>query len=119
MNLFLIRKLYRIRLYDFCIKHEHLYPALQGKVIDKSVFTEEYEVFLRLLRETRQEAQITQREMAKRLNHHQAFVSRSETGERRLDVIELRVLCKAMGVPFRKFIDRLEAELEKGEVENH
>jgi ribosome-binding protein aMBF1 (putative translation factor) len=112
----LIRKSYQGILYGFCIRLGRLYPALQGKAIDKSVFTEEYEVFLRLLRETRQEAQLTQRQMAERLEHHQAFVSRSETGERRLDVIELRVLCKAMGVPFRKFIDRLEAELEKGEV---
>ena len=113
----LIQKTYQDALYGFCIKPGRLYPAPQGKAIDKSVFTEEYEVFLRLLRETRQDAQLTQRQMAERLQHHQAFVSRSETGERRLDVIELRVLCKAMGVPLRKFIDRLEAELEKGELE--
>ena len=106
----MMQKTYQFKLYGFCIKRGRLYPALQGEAIDKSVFTEEYEVFLRLLRETRQEAHLTQRQMAERLRHHQAFVSRSETGERRLDVIELRVLCKAMGVPLRQFIDRLEAE---------
>jgi transcriptional regulator with XRE-family HTH domain len=45
-------------------------------------------------------------------------VSRSETGDRRLDVIELRALCRALNVPLREFIDRLEAELERQEKEN-
>lgn len=81
--------------------------------IEKSVFTEEYEVFLRHLREARQTANLTQQEVATRLHHHQAFVSRSETGERRLDIIELRALCRAIGVPFREFIDKLEEVLEQ------
>jgi len=81
--------------------------------IEKSVFTEEYEVLLRQLREVRRAANLTQQEVAERLHHHQAFVSRSETGERRLDVIELRALCRALGIPFRDFIDRMEAALEQ------
>lgn len=70
---------------------------------------------LRLLRDMRHDADLTQRQVAERLRHHQAFVSRSETGERRLDVIELRALCRALNVPLREFIDRLEAELEHRE----
>jgi transcriptional regulator with XRE-family HTH domain len=81
--------------------------------IEKSVFTKEYEVFLRLLREARKEAGLTQRQVASRFRHHQAFVSRSETGERRLDIIEVRAFCKALGVPFREFVGRLEDELER------
>lgn len=73
---------------------------------------------MRLLRDIRQDAHLTQRQVAERLQHHQAFVSRSETGERRLDVIELRALCRALDVPIREFIDRLEAELERMEGEN-
>lgn len=63
----------------------------------------------------RQQAHLTQREVATRLDHHQAFVSRSETGERRIDVIELRAICRALGVPLREFIDFLENELEARE----
>jgi len=68
------------------------------------------------LREVRQQAHLTQRDVAARLEHHQAFVSRSETGERRLDVIELRAVCRALGMPLREFIDSLEKELEAREA---
>jgi len=68
------------------------------------------------LREVRQQAHLTQRDVATRLEHHQAFVSRSETGERRLDVIELRAVCRALGMPLREFIDSLEKELETREA---
>lgn len=65
-----------------------------------------------MLKQARQDAGLSQRDVAERLKHHQAFVSRSETGERRLDIIELRALCQALGIPLREFIDRLETELE-------
>ncbi len=71
---------------------------------------------MRLLREVRKQADLSQRDVATRLEHHQAFVSRSETGERRLDVIELRAICRAIGVPLREFIDSLEKELEAREA---
>ena len=106
-------------LYVFCISNKHFYPASAGwGAIEKSVFTAEYEVLLRQLREARRAANLTQQEVAERLHHHQAFVSRSETGERRLDVIELRALCRALGIPFRDFIDRMEAALEQLESQS-
>jgi transcriptional regulator with XRE-family HTH domain len=46
--------------------------------------------FLRRLREARKEAGLTQVEVARRLGRSQSFVTKSETGERRLDVVELR-----------------------------
>lgn len=67
--------------------------------------------FLRLLRATRLERKLTQKEVAKKLGQAQNFVSLYERGVRRLDVLELREVCKALGIPFAAFIRRLEKSL--------
>ena len=79
--------------------------------MDKSIFTREYKVFLRLLRQARTAAGLTQTELAERLGETQSWVSKCERGERRLDVVELRAFCAAFGVPLSHFVDRLEEEL--------
>ena len=43
----------------------------------------------------REEAGLTQRQLAKRLNREHSLISRLEQGERRLDLVELFWLCKA------------------------
>lgn len=46
-------------------------------------------------RETRK---LTQADVASRLGKPQSFVSKYETGERRLDVIEFLAVCKALEI---------------------
>ena len=41
----------------------------------------------------------------------QSFVSKYETGERRLDVLELREVCRALETSLFEFVERLEAGL--------
>jgi transcriptional regulator with XRE-family HTH domain len=48
-----------------------------------------YRQFLRRLRAAREEAGLTQVEVAKALRRPQSFVSKCESGERRVDVVEL------------------------------
>ena len=43
----------------------------------------------------RKMAGLTQAELAKKLKCHQSFVARIESGERRIDVVELIVLARA------------------------
>jgi transcriptional regulator with XRE-family HTH domain len=50
-----------------------------------------------LLREKRLSAHLKQADLAQRLGQYQSFVSKYESGERRLDVIELRTVCEALG----------------------
>ena len=64
----------------------------------KSVFTGEYELFLRRLIEARQAAGLTQQDMATRLNRLQSFVSKYERGERRLDVVEFVAICRVLDI---------------------
>ena len=53
---------------------------------------------LSLLRELRVQAGICQVDMARALSKPQAFVSYYESGARRLDLLELRQVCKVLGV---------------------
>jgi len=64
-----------------------------------------------LLRQARTEAGLTQTDVAQRLGQPQSFVSKYESGERRLDVLELRDVCRVIGIPLGDFIRRLERAL--------
>lgn len=82
--------------------------------MEKSIYTREYAALLRVLRELRRRAGITQVELARRLRQSQSFVSKVERGERRLDVIQVRTMCRKLGVTLREFVQRLERELARG-----
>lgn len=57
-----------------------------------------YQDFLPRLREWRNAAGLTQKELAARLGKLQAYVQKSEVGERRLDCVEFGRWLEAMGV---------------------
>lgn len=59
-----------------------------------SAYPHEYKQLLKRLRNARKEAHLTQVEVAKLLNKPQSFVSKIESGERRVDPVELHVLSK-------------------------
>ncbi len=76
--------------------------------MEKSTFTREYEILRTLLREQREAAGLTQVELAERIGETQSYVSKVERGERRLDLVQLRVFCGAFGVSLRNFVSRFE-----------
>jgi len=55
----------------------------------RSLHSARYRRFLRRLKQARQQAGMTQIDVAKALRRPQSFVSKCESGERRVDVIEL------------------------------
>lgn len=61
-----------------------------------------------LLRQIRSEAGLTQLQVAKTLGRPQSYVSKYETGERRLDLLELREVCRATGTSLAAFVARFE-----------
>ena len=81
----------------------------------KSIHTDEYAALLALLREARASAGLTQVQLAERLGQSQSFVSKAEVGERRLDVIQLRTICEAVGTTLPAFVAKLEERLTRGE----
>jgi transcriptional regulator with XRE-family HTH domain len=72
---------------------------------------EGHEALFALLRQIRLDAKLRQVDLAERLGQPQSFVSKYESGERRLDVLELRSLCKAVGITLGQFVARLEERL--------
>jgi transcriptional regulator with XRE-family HTH domain len=62
-----------------------------------------YRQFLNRLREARKQAGLTQAEVAERLGKPQSFVSKCESGERRVDFVELVALSRLYGVELDYF----------------
>ena len=64
--------------------------------MDKSIYTPEHQTLIELLRELRANASLTQEDVAARIGRHQPFVSGYESGQRRLDVVELATIAQAL-----------------------
>ncbi len=62
-----------------------------------SIFPDEYQKALEQLIAARKRAEVTQAELAKILGRPQSFVSKYESGERRLDVAEFVGIARALG----------------------
>jgi transcriptional regulator with XRE-family HTH domain len=59
---------------------------------------------LKRLRQARLDAQLTQVDVAKALHRTQAFVSKCESGERRIDPIDLMDFARLYGKPLAFFL---------------
>jgi transcriptional regulator with XRE-family HTH domain len=79
--------------------------------LEKSVYRDENLVLLRLLKQCRVEAGLTQVQFAQALERPQSFASDIERGLRRLDLVQLRDICKALNVGLVEFVQRFEDEL--------
>lgn len=62
-----------------------------------SVFSQHYDVLLRVLIDARRAAGLRQIDLAERLGKPQSFVSKIERRERRIDLVEFLILARAMG----------------------
>ena len=65
------------------------------------------EFLQKILVETRQSKSLTQTEIATRLGKPQSFVSKYESGERRLDVVEFLEVCEALSVKPSSILDKI------------
>lgn len=63
----------------------------------KSLFSSDHRRLCELLIAARRSAGLTQEIVARRLDKPQSFVAKYENGERRIDVIELIKITKALG----------------------
>ena len=59
-----------------------------------------------LLRQIRLEADLTQLQLAEKIGQTQSYVSKYESGEQRLDLIELEAVCEAVGISLTDFVER-------------
>lgn len=77
-------------LIDLCM------AASQRAAMPKTIHRHKYKVLLRLIRERRERAGMTQPQCSKALGRAQSFISDIERGVRRLDVVRLRDLCRIL-----------------------
>jgi transcriptional regulator with XRE-family HTH domain len=59
-----------------------------------------------LLKAVRQEAGLTQVQLAEALGKPQSYVSKYESGERTLELPEIDAICRAAGTSLRGFVKR-------------
>jgi transcriptional regulator with XRE-family HTH domain len=75
--------------------------------------SKEHKILLVLLKKIRVEAGLRQIDLANKLSARQSMVSKYEVGERRIDLLELRDICDALGISLVDFVVRLEILLNK------
>ncbi len=71
----------------------------------KSIFSDKYKVFVVRIREARVKAGITQGELAKRIGKTQSYISKLESAQIRLDIVQLKELAQAIGKNIKHFLD--------------
>jgi transcriptional regulator with XRE-family HTH domain len=71
------------------------------------------EALLLLFREARTAAGLSQVDLARLLRKPQSFVSKYESGTRRLDLLELRDVCQAMKVSVVEFVRRFDRRVRR------
>ena len=75
--------------------------------------SKEHKVLLQQLYQLRISLGLTQQDLATKLKVHQSFVSKIESGERRLDILELRLICQCLETDLAEFVVQLEKKLNE------
>lgn len=76
--------------------------------MSRSIYTPEHELLATLLRDVRLQAGLRQVDVAAAMDRSQSFVSDYESGQRRLDLVELRALCGVLGTTLPRLVQRYE-----------
>lgn len=74
----------------------------------KPIHRREYAAVRAALRRLRIEARVKQAELSALLGKPQPYISAIETGQRRVDLVEVREICEALGIGLPEFVERLE-----------
>ena len=81
-----------------------------ARAVAGAVRSEAYQNLLHELVRFRQEAGLSQAMLAQSLGKPPSYVGKYELGERRLDVVELAVILKALNVDIRHVLLKIQAE---------
>ena len=71
------------------------------RIMPKTIYTREHRVLVKRLKRARREAGLDQQEAAKLLGVSQSYISKMESGQRRIDIVHLKRFAKL----YKKQID--------------
>ena len=77
----------------------------------KTIYRKEYVSILLFLKSARIKKNLSQEELASLLGKDQTYVSKYESGIRRLDVVEVFDICKALDINMKDIISIMENEI--------
>lgn len=80
---------------------------MSSTTLRKTLRSRGHRLLIELLVSAREEAQLTQRDLANSLKRPHSFVGRIEAGERRVDVIEFIEIARVLGADPHRLLDRL------------
>lgn len=72
--------------------------------MSKSVYSKDYKEIMERLKKARVEAGLSQQTVADKLGKPQSYISKIESGERRLDVAELKKIAEIYKKPVSYFV---------------
>jgi len=72
--------------------------------VNKTIYTKDHKYLIEQLKKARLEAEFDQEEVANLLGMTQSYVSKIESGQRRIDVIQLKELSKIYKKPITYFL---------------
>jgi transcriptional regulator with XRE-family HTH domain len=80
-----------------------MYPWTQEnpRIMAKTIYSKEHRILIERLKKARKEAGLNQVEVAKLLGVSQSYVSKIESGQRRIDIVQLKAFARI----YRKKID--------------
>jgi transcriptional regulator with XRE-family HTH domain len=84
--------------------------------MQKTLNSAPHQIFLALLRQARTDQAVTQEVLCERIGMSQSDISKVERGVRRLDVLELRLWLRALGITLDAFAKELDARLSAAEL---
>lgn len=73
----------------------------------KSIFSEDHKYLVSQLRKAREEASLEQEEVAKLLRKTQSYISKIESGQRRIDIVQLKRFAKLYKKGLSYFLENL------------
>lgn len=73
--------------------------------MQKTIYTKRHKTIVARLRQARIAASLKQIDVAKKLRKQQSYISRCESGDHRLDVVELQAFAQLYGKPLSYFVE--------------
>lgn len=70
----------------------------------RTIRTKEYAVFIERMRKARLESGLRQVDVAKKMKRPQSYISRVESGEYRLDILEVKAFARLYGKSIEYFV---------------